>query len=317
MSHSGSALRNIATGRGGLIFAFLAIFFWSTVATAFKLSLGFIGFLPLVFYSALVSMLVLGGVCLMRGKFAQLNAWQSSDYLRSIGMGLLNPTLYYLILFRAYELLPAQEAQVLNFTWPIVLTLLGAAFLGQRLSLASMLAILVSFFGVVVIATRGDVFSMQFSNDTGVALALASTLIWASYWLVNQTERRDPLLRLFVNFVAGVGWMAMLMTLTGQWQLPGLEAIAGAVYIGLFEMSLAFFCWFQALRLSANVSLLNNMIFLTPFGSLLVIYLVLKEPVYSSTLIGLLLIITSIVLQKLVTKKYIADRMRRAGENRH
>jgi drug/metabolite transporter (DMT)-like permease len=160
------------------------------------------------------------------------------------------------------------------------------------------------------------VLSMQFSNGTGVALALVSTLIWASYWLINQTERRDPLLRLFINFVAGVGWIAMLMTLTGQWQLPGVEAMAGAAYIGIFEMSLAFFCWFQALRLSANVSLLNNMIFLTPFGSLLVIFLVLKEPVYWSTLIGLLLIITSIVLQKLVTKKYIADRMPRAGENR-
>jgi drug/metabolite transporter (DMT)-like permease len=215
---------------------------------------------------------------------------------------LLNPALYYLILFRAYELLPAQEAQVLNFIWPIVLTLLGAVFLRQRLSLASLMAILVSFFGVVIIATRGDVQSMQFSNPAGVVLALISTLVWASYWLINQTEQRDPLLRLFVNFVAGVAWMAILMSVSGQWQIPVAGAMAGALYIGLFEMSLAFFCWFQALRLSENISLLNNMIFLTPFGSLLVIFLVLKEPVYPSTLIGLMLIITSIVLQKLVTK---------------
>jgi len=295
--------------RHGIIFAFLAILFWSTVATAFKLSLGFIGFLPLVFYSALASMLVLGFLCLLKDKFAQLKSWGKADYLRSLGLGLLNPALYYLILFRAYELLPAQEAQVLNFTWPIVLTLLGAIFLGQRLRLASVLAISVSFFGVVMIATRGDVMSMQFSNGTGVGLALVSTLIWASYWLINQTERRDPLLRLFVNFVAGVMWMGVLMTLTGRWQFPGAGAIAGAVYIGMFEMSLAFFCWFQALRLSTNISLLNNMIFLTPFGSLVVIFLVLREPVYPSTLIGLLLIIVSIVLQKLVTKQPTVDRM--------
>jgi len=99
------------------------------------------------------------------------------------------------------------------------------------------------------------------------------------------------------------------MTLTGQWQLPAIEALAGALYIGMFEMSLAFFCWFQALRLSASVSLLNNLIFLTPFGSLLVIFLVLEEPVYPSTLIGLLLIISSILLQKLVAKDVIVDRM--------
>ena len=286
----------------GLMFAFLAIFFWSTVATVFKLSLSKIGFLPLVFYSALVSMLVLGVLCLVRGKLPQLKTWQRSDFMRSAGLGLLNPALYYLVLFRAYDLLPAQEAQVLNFTWPIVLTLLGAVYLGQRLSMASAMAILVSFFGVVIIATRGEVLSMHFSSGVGVALALISTLIWAFYWLINQTERRDPLLRLFVNFVAGVAWMVILMSVSGQWQLPVVEALAGAVYIGLFEMSLAFFCWFQALRLSKNISLLNNMIFLTPFGSLLVIFLVLKEPVYPSTLIGLMLIITSIVLQKIVTK---------------
>ncbi len=296
----------------GLMFAFLAIFFWSTVATAFKLSLAKIGFLPLVFYSALVSTLVLGVLCLASGKLVQLKSWKKSDFTRSIGLGLLNPALYYLVLFRAYELLPAQEAQVLNFTWPIVLTLLGAVFLGQRLSLASAMAILVSFFGVVIIATRGDVLSMQFSSGAGVALALISTLIWASYWLINQTERRDPLLRLFVNFVAGVAWMAILMSVSGQWQIPVVEALAGAVYIGLFEMSLAFFCWFQALRLSENISLLNNIIFLTPFGSLLVIFLVLKEPVYPSTLIGLMLIIISIVLQKLVTKNS-ADKLQETG----
>jgi len=303
MSAPGSKPGNLGAGQLGMIFAFLAIFFWSTVATAFKLSLGLVGFLPLVFYSALASMLVLGLLCLLKGKFSQLKTWNQGDYLRSVGLGLLNPALYYLILFRAYELLPAQEAQVLNFTWPIVLTLLGAIFLGQRLSLASLLAISISFFGVVIIATRGEVMSMRFSDGTGVALALGSTLIWAFYWLINQTERRDPLLRLFVNFVAGVIWMAALMTLSGQWQIPGSGALLGALYIGLFEMSLAFFCWFQALRLSANISLLNNMIFLTPFGSLIVIFLVLKEPVYPSTLIGLMLIITSIVLQKWVTKK--------------
>ena len=120
------------------------------------------------------------------------------------------------------------------------------------------------------------------------------------------------MLRLFVNFVAGVAWMAILMSVSEQWQIPVVEALAGAVYIGLFEMSLAFFCWFQALRLSENISLLNNIIFLTPFGSLLVIFLVLKEPVYPSTLIGLMLIIISIILQKLVTKNS-AGKLQKTG----
>ena len=34
--------------------------------------------------------------------------------------GFLNPFLYYIILFKAYSLLPAQEALSLNYTWPLV-----------------------------------------------------------------------------------------------------------------------------------------------------------------------------------------------------
>lgn len=282
----------------GLAYAVLTILFWSTVATAFKLTLNYLNFLPLVFYASLVSMLMLATVCLLSGRFAQLGAWQTRDYLRSLFLGALNPALYYMVLFRAYELLPAQEAQVLNFTWPIVLTLFGVLFLGQRLNLAGAAAISVSFLGVVIIATRGDVLALQFSNLKGVLLALFSTLIWAGYWVINQRDPRDPLLRLWLNFVSGVAWMAILMTFTGSWAVPPLNGLLGAGYIGLFEMSLAFFCWFQALRLSSNVSLLNNMIFLTPFGSLLVIAWVLKEPIYGSTLVGLGLIMSSILMQK-------------------
>lgn len=285
----------------GLFFAVMTIIFWSTVATAFKLSLAHLGFLPLVFYASLVSMAVLGVLCHVTGKLEQLKRWHKADYIRSITLGAFNPVLYYLILFRAYELLPAQEAQVLNFTWPIVLTVLGALFLGQRLSLISIAAIGISFIGVAIIATRGELLSLSFSNATGVSLALFSTLIWAGYWVVNQTDQRDPLLRLFVNFVAGTAWMTIVLTLTGQWEFPDKYGLMGAAYIGLFEMSLAFFCWFQALRLSANVSLLNNMIFLTPFGSLLVISWVLKEPIYQSTLLGLGLISASILIQKLAS----------------
>ena len=284
----------------GLAYALLTIFFWSTVATAFKLTLNYLDFLPLVFYASLVSMLVLAVVCMLTGRFAQLGQWKRGDYLRSLFLGALNPALYYMVLFRAYELLPAQEAQVLNFTWPIVLTLFGVLFLGQRLSLAGVAAISVSFIGVIIIATRGDLLALQFSNLQGVLLALFSTLIWAGYWVINQRDQRDALLRLWLNFVSGVGWMAILMTFTGGWAIPPLNGLLGATYIGLFEMSLAYFCWFQALRLSPNVSLLNNMIFLTPFGSLLVIAWVLNEPIYGSTLLGLGLIMLSILMRKWV-----------------
>ena len=278
-------------------FAAMTILFWSTSATAFKLSLAHLNFLLLVFYAALASMLVLGFLCVVLGKIKQLRSWKRLDYSRSLLLGALNPGLYYIVLFKAFDLLPAQEAEVLNFTWPIVLTLLGAVFLRQQLSFTDMLAICVSFVGVAIVASHGDLVNFQFSNAMGVVLALGSTLVWAVYWLVNQTETKDSLLRLFTNFTAGVIWLAVLISLTDSWALPSVKGLAGAIYIGLFEMSLAFFCWFQALKLARNVSLLNNMIYLTPFASLGVIWWVLDEPIFPSTWLGLGLISGSILFQ--------------------
>ncbi len=285
----------------------LTIIFWSTVATAFKLTLGHISFLPLVFYASLCSVMVLVFLCLLRGKFSELSQWHSRDVARSVLLGVLNPALYYLLLFRAYSLLPAQVAQVLNFTWPILLLILGAVFLKQRLTWASLIAITVSFLGVVIVSMQGSFLSIGslisgFSFDEGVALALISAVVWAGYWVVNQADNRDPLLRLCINFIAGLACLSIVMTLTKSWQWPSAYALLGAAYIGLFEMSLAFYCWLQALRLSNNKSLTTNLVFLTPFLSLVLIGLVLEEPIHSSTLWGLMMIIGSILFQRMMEK---------------
>lgn len=279
-------------------YAGLTIIFWSTVATAFKLSLAYIHFLPLVFYASLVSLLVLAILCLVQGKFAQLLQWEKPDYVRSLYLGVLNPGVYYLLLFKAYELLPAQEAQVLNFAWPVVLVVFGAIFLGQQLTWISSLAILFSFAGVILIATHGDISNLRFSQPLGVSLALVSTVVWAAYWVISQTDKRDPLLRLLVNFIVGVMGLALLMTFEHQWGFPTSTAIFGIIYIGLFEMSLAFFCWFQALRLTSNISMVSNLIFLVPFLSLVFISHVLDETITVTTLWGLSLILGGIIIQR-------------------
>ena len=50
------------------LFAGIAIFFWSTVATAFKLALEHLEPIQLVFYSTLFSVIVLFFITLIKGK---------------------------------------------------------------------------------------------------------------------------------------------------------------------------------------------------------------------------------------------------------
>ena len=114
-------------------YALLAVLFWSTVASAFKIALRGAGVAQLVCYASVGSCVALFLVVLAQRKLGLFLGQRRGDWLRSAWLGLLNPFLYYLVLLKAYSLLPAQEAQPLNFTWPIVLSLLSAPLLKQRL----------------------------------------------------------------------------------------------------------------------------------------------------------------------------------------
>ena len=280
------------------IYAVSAVLCWSTVASAFKLTLRATGVFELLFISAVTSFVVLLVVNASRGTLRQLPAWSSKDWITSAGLGLLNPFLYYLVLFRAYDLLPAQEAQSLNYTWPIVLVLLSIILLRQRIRLRVVAAMFISFTGVAVISTRGDVLGLHFTSAEGVLLAVGSSLIWALYWIFNMRAEGDAVLRLTVNFGFGSLYTAVLILILGVSVPMDPAALLGSLYVGVFEMGLTFVFWMQALRLSATTARISNLVFLSPFLSLLVIHVAVGEEIYPSTVFGLILIVSGIVVQK-------------------
>ena len=276
-----------------------AVLFWSTVASAFKVSLRHIDVLPLLFYASAASTIVLFSLLLSRKKLNLLKTLPKKTYLHSALLGLLNPFLYYLVLFKAYSILPAQEALVLNFTWPIMLVLLSIPLLGQQIKLKSILAILISFSGVLIISTRGNVFAFRFSNPAGVSLAVASAVIWALFWLYNLKDQTDETVKLFLNFAFGSCFIFLAMLLSPKAFTASPKGLLGAIYIGLFEMGITFLCWLRALKLSKTTAYIANLIYLVPFLSIVVIHFVVGEKIFLSTVIGLFAIIAGIILQKI------------------
>ena len=110
------------------LFAGLSVFFWSTVATSFKLALRGYDFIQLIFYISAVSVVLLFSYIVAQGKLKLIFKQSRKEWLVSMGMGAINPLIYYLVLFKAYSLLPAQIAQPINMIWPIFLALFSPAF---------------------------------------------------------------------------------------------------------------------------------------------------------------------------------------------
>jgi len=281
------------------LYGLLTVFFWSTVASAFKLSLKYLDYLQLLLYSSTVSILVLTGVLLLQGKGRRLFSCSRRAYLRSLMLGFLNPFLYYTVLFKAYDLLPAQEAQPLNYTWAITLTLLSIPLLNQRIGVKDIVAVFVSYSGVLVISTHGHLLSFRFSNPVGAALALGSTVIWALYWIYNTKDDRDPVVGLLLNFVFGLPWVVAACLVFSTLWISNIRGLLGAVYVGIFEMGITFVLWLSALKLSENTAKVGNLIFMSPFLSLVFIHYLVGEDILPSTFVGLMLIVAGLIIQQL------------------
>jgi drug/metabolite transporter (DMT)-like permease len=285
------------------IYGLATVLLWSTVASAFKLSLQYLDPVQLLLYSSIVSMLVLACIVAVQGKIKVVFSYSPQQYLQSAALGFLNPFLYYIFLFKAYDLLPAQEALCLNYTWAIALVLLSIPILKQKIGIRDISATLICYSGVVIIATHGDVFSLRFSSPLGVVLALASTVIWALYWIYNTKDDRDPLAGLLLNFIFGLPFILIYCLLFSSPKVANPYGLLGAVYIGVFEMGVTFVLWLSALKLSENTAKVGNLIFISPFLSLVFIHLFVGEKILMSTFLGLVLIVMGLIIQRVKTRK--------------
>ena len=109
--------------------ALTTVLFWATVATAFKIGLRNYTPAMLLFFASATSAIVLFIILLLKKKVDKIKETSTRNLIISSAIGLLNPFAYYLVLFKAYSLLPAQLAQPINMVWPIVLVLLSVPIL--------------------------------------------------------------------------------------------------------------------------------------------------------------------------------------------
>lgn len=281
--------------RAAILYGLGAVALWSTVATAFKLALSWMSPLELMWLAALVSWLLMGALVVAQGRMQQALRY---GWRTALWAGLMNPVAYYLVLFAAYDRLPGQEAMALNYTWALAMAFLAVPLLGHQLTRRDMVAGLIAYAGVWVIATRGQVFNVAFEDGLGVALALASTLLWALYWLLNARDARPPLVGQWQNFSVGLPVLTILLLFGPGFQWHGMTALASGVYVGLFEMGIAFVLWQLAIHKVSRTAKVSTLIFLSPPLSLLLLYVVVGEPLLSSTLTGLLLILAGLALQQ-------------------
>ena len=271
--------------RRALAFALVSIALWSTVATGVKLGLRELEPVQLLFLGCLVALAFFAAARLF--VYATMTPRQ---HLVAAALGLLNPLAYYLLLFEAYDRLPAQIAQPLNYTWAVALALLAIPILRQHLSVRGWAGVCIGYAGVVVLLTQGEFVNFGRFDPLGTALALSSSVVWATYWLLTVRLGIHPVPLMLNGFaVATVVIAVICWTSTG---LPPLNprVVGYGAWIGLVETGITFLLWQRALALTDHAGRIGQLIFLAPFLSLVLIANVLGEDIHPSAVVALAMI---------------------------
>lgn len=289
--------------RRAILYAIGAVLCWSTVATAFKIALASLSVYEMLLIACPTSMLIFAISVTFERKWKILASMSRREVALCALTGLVNPLAYYLVLFAAYDYLPAHVAQPVNYAWPILLVILLAVIHRKPVPVLKYVGMAVSLAGVTIIALGKGDDGMAISTY-GLLLAATSALLWAVYWVINDSlkSRLDSSLMLFLGFAFGTIYL-LIGALFIPLHIPSTDGLLAGMYIGAMEMGIPFILFSLALRYTDNTALVNQLCYLAPFLSLFLIAVVLHESVTLMTYLGLALIVGGLIFNQYFVKQ--------------
>jgi drug/metabolite transporter (DMT)-like permease len=113
-------------------------------------------------------------------------------------------------------------------------------------------------------------------------------------------DKREEVAKLLLNFFFGFIYVLIFVLATKEAIHFSLQGTAGSLYVGLFEMGFTYVLWLKALQLSSTTAKVSNLVYISPFLSLMFVSIAVGETIYWYTIGGLALIVGGIVLQRIV-----------------
>ena len=217
-----------------------------------------------------------------RGQLAQVRQ-PGLVWLHGVG-GLFG---YHALYFAALGRAPAAAANLLNYTWPLLVVLLSAVVLGLRLTGRHWLGVGLALAGCAVLLAGDAAFPP--GAGTGYALAVASSLTWAVYSVTSRWFPAVPA-GAVAGFCAGAAVLgAGLHSLTGEWVRPGAVDWLVVLAMGVGPVGVAFALWDVGMK-RGDPRLLGTLAFSTPVLSTLLLAAAGEAPFTLVTMLAAVLV---------------------------
>lgn len=270
---------------------------WGSFAAVSKLTLGSIDSFQLQFLMFGISSVILTAWIAVRRGFGEIARMRAKDVGAALLCG-LPYYLYYFLYTLALKMIPATEASMLNYLFPVMIVLFAIPINRERLTPLKAASMLLGLAGAVLLLTGGKITGLSFTNLAGDLLALGGAVAWGLFSNFGKRNRAGTTASIWLYTVESFALSCVSLACFSRPALPGLLPLAGAAWIGLSNVVLSLPLWLFVLK-SAPTAFAASFSFVTPFVTLLFIVLLTGERVQPGQLAGFLVIVGSIVLLNL------------------
>ena len=278
------------------LYAILTVFIWGTMATVGKILVSNIPSLEALCIGSAFAFLFLLIVNIKNGIIKELGKYRVKDYAIMAGLGFIGLFLYSGLYYSGLTQLSSQEACIVNYLWPMMLVLFSTIILKEKLTVVKSVAMISSFIGVVILSV-GSGSSGNGNVMLGIGSCVVAAACYGLFSVLNKKANYDQNIAMMVMWLIVAVCSAVFGLAIEDWKpVVGVQWL-GMLWMGVVVNAIAYLIWALALNADKNSARIANLAYLTPFLSLIISAVVLKEQIQGRALIAFVFIIGGILLQ--------------------
>ena len=286
------------------IYAIISVLLWSTTATVTKILLGNLDSMQILLLGSLFAVVFLFIINCIKGNLKEIRNYKLKDHFMIFVIGILGTFLYNLFLFLGINTMQASQAFIINYLWPIMTVVFACIFLKEKITIRKIIAIIISFIGVIIVSSNGNLLSIEKSNIIGTIYCILGAISYGLFSVLNKKQNYNKYTSMMLFYFSSFCISLIYVLLTKRIFVPETNQFLGLLWIGVFTKAIAFTTWALALE-KGDTARISNIAYITPFISLVWTSIILKEKLSIYSIIGLIIIILGIFIQMKNNKKEV------------
>lgn len=276
--------------------AMAAVILWSTLSPVTKIVLNTLPNMEVLCAGSFVAFLFLLILNLIKGNFKRIRDWKAKDYMTVCGLGFLGLFLYSALYYYGISVLPAQDACIINYLWPLMIVIFSIFVLKEKMNYRKAVAVFVSFIGVVLVATKGNFTKMDMTNLKGIISCVGAAVCYGIFSVYNKKKAYEQNVSMMFFFGVSAVFAGICSLLTEERIPIASKQFLGILWIGVFVNAIGYLCWCLALN-KGETAQISNLAYITPFLAMVLSHFMLGEELSIWSFSGLVLIIGGILIQ--------------------